>query len=46
MGFALFLFKRLGSSLSEVVQVDQANGLGLEKILGGGGLGGETGVVR
>lgn len=45
MGFPFLLLERLGTAFAEVGEVDEADGLRLEEIFGGGALGGETIVV-
>lgn len=45
MGFALLLLEGFGSTLSEIVEVDEADGMGLQEIFSGCCLGGEPSVT-
>lgn len=43
-GFSFFLLEGFGAPFAEVGEVDEADGLGFQEVLGGGGLGGEARV--
>lgn len=45
MGFPFLLLEGFGAAFAEVVEVDEADGVGFEEILGRGALRGETGIV-
>lgn len=46
MSFPFLLLEGFGAAFAKVVEMDEADGVGFEEILGGGALRGETGVVR
>lgn len=46
MSFPFLLLEGFGAAFAKVVEMDEADGVGFEEILGRGALRGETGIVR